>query len=100
MVQYGCGQTFTCIQDSDDEFIYSGADNNFVNDYINRLIDQEIRIGVITNHNKFEKDEFAALKKKASEHTIGLFPGIEFSLKEGIHILIAFDEAWYKGGTV
>jgi ABC-type lipoprotein export system ATPase subunit len=84
---------------ADKEFVYSGADNNFTNDYINKLIEQEIRIGVITNHNKFEKSEFVALKKKALDHAIGLFPGIEFSLKEGVHILIAFDEAWYKGQT-
>jgi predicted ATPase len=84
---------------ADNEFIYSGADNNFVADYINKLTEQKIQIGVITNHNKFEKNEFVALKKRASEHDIGLFPGIEFSLKEGIHVLIAFDEAWYKGQT-
>jgi ABC-type cobalamin/Fe3+-siderophores transport system ATPase subunit len=84
---------------ADKEFVYPGTDNNFTNDYINKLIEQEIRIGVITNHNKFEKSEFTALKKKALDHAIGLFPGVEFSLKEGIHILIAFDEAWYKGQT-
>jgi ABC-type cobalamin/Fe3+-siderophores transport system ATPase subunit len=84
---------------ADKEFNYSGADNDFIHDYINKLVEQNIQIGVITNHNKFEKGEFVALKKKASEHAIGLFPGVEFSLKEGIHILIVFDEAWYKGQT-
>jgi ABC-type lipoprotein export system ATPase subunit len=84
---------------ADNEFIYSGADNDFVSDYINQFVEQNIQVGIITNHNKFEKDEFAALKKKASKHSIGLFPGIEFSLKEGIHILIVFDEIWYKGQT-
>jgi len=83
---------------ADKEFLaYVGDDNSFVQDYINKLIEQDIRIGVITNHNKFDKGEFQALKKKSKEHGIGLFPGVEFSLKEGIHALIVFDDAWYKG---
>jgi ABC-type lipoprotein export system ATPase subunit len=84
---------------ADKEFVYSSIDNDFTQDYINKLVEKEIQIGVITNHNKFEKDEFVVLKKKASEHLIGLFPGIELSIKEGIHILIVFDENWYKGRT-
>jgi ABC-type lipoprotein export system ATPase subunit len=85
---------------ADKEFLaYVGDDNSFVQDYINKLIEQDIRIGVITNHNKFDKGEFQALKKKSKEHGIGLFPGVEFSLKEGIHALIVFDDAWYKGET-
>ncbi|GHT32275.1 hypothetical protein AGMMS49574_15470 [Bacteroidia bacterium] len=84
---------------ADKEFAYPGADNDFINDYVNKLVEQNIRVGVITNHNKFEKGEFVALKKKAYDSSIGLFPGVEFSLKEGIHILIVFDDAWYKGQT-
>jgi predicted ATPase len=84
---------------ADKEFVYSGVDNDFIRNYINKLVEQKIQIGVITNHNKFEKTEFVALKKKALEYSIGLFPGVEFSLKEGIHILIVFDEKWYKGQT-
>jgi predicted ATPase len=82
---------------ADKEFTYTGGD--FVNDYIGKLTEQNIGIGLITNHNKFDKGEFTALKKKAGENNIGLFPGVEFSLKEGIHILIAFDDTWYKGQT-
>ncbi|MEN6618289.1 MAG: TrlF family AAA-like ATPase [Rikenellaceae bacterium] len=82
---------------ADKEFVYPGTDTDFVNDYVNKLEEKKIRIGIITNHNKFDKGEFVALKKKASEKAIGLFPGIELSLKEGIHILIVFDDIWYKG---
>lgn len=83
---------------ADKEFLpYIGDDASFVQEYINKLVEHEIRIGVITNHNKFDKGEFIALKKKAKEQEIGLFPGVEFSLKEGIHALLVFDEAWYKG---
>jgi energy-coupling factor transporter ATP-binding protein EcfA2 len=84
---------------ADREFTYAGAENDFVNTYVNKLVEQNIRVGVITNHNKFDKGEFVALKKNAKEKGIGLFPGVEFSLKEGIHILIVFDDAWYKGDT-
>lgn len=83
---------------ADKEFLpYVGDDASFVQEYINKLVEQDIRIGVITNHNKFDKGEFVALKKKAKEQEVGLFPGVEFSLKEGIHALLVFDDAWYKG---
>ena len=84
---------------ADKEFAYSGNENDFTSAYIDKLVEQDIRVGVITNHNKFDKGEFVALKKNAKEKGIGLFPGVEFSLKEGIHILIVFDDAWYKGDT-
>lgn len=84
---------------ADKDFSFNGVENNFVQSYIEKLGEQEIRVGVITNHNKFDRGEFVALKKKATEQRIGLFPGVEFSLKEGIHILIVFEDAWYKGET-
>ncbi len=82
---------------ADKEFNYSGDENDFIRQYVEQLKNQNIGIGVITNHNKFVKDEFVALKKKAQKDNIGLFPGIEYSLKEGIHVLIVFDNKWYQG---
>lgn len=82
---------------ADKEFNYQGPANEFCNRYVEQLAAQEIGVGVITNHNKFDKEEFKALRAKASKKGIGLFPGVEFSLKEGIHILIVFDDDWYKG---
>jgi predicted ATPase len=82
---------------ADREFAYSGADNDFVRLYIEQLKNQKIGIGIIANHNKFDKGEFIALRKKAKKECIGLFAGVEFSLKEGIHILIVFDDKWYQG---
>ncbi len=84
---------------ADKEFAYSGTDNDFVRLYIEQLKNQQIGIGVITNHNKFDKGEFISLRKKAKKEGIGLFAGVEFSLKEGIHILIVFDDKWYQGDT-
>ena len=74
-------------------------DDQFIPKYIARMETTDTRIGVITNHNKFDRDEFVALKKAARKKDICLFPGIEFSLKEGLHLLIVFDEKWYQGQT-
>lgn len=84
---------------ADKEFSYVGNDNDFCQLYIEKLKKQNINIGVITNHNKFDKNEFVALRKKATKEGIGLFAGVEFSLKEGIHILVVFDNKWYQGET-
>jgi len=84
---------------ADKAFDYQGLDNDFVKLYVDHLVSKSINIGIITNHNKFEKGEFIALKKKAFLNNIGLYAGVEFSLKEGIHILIVFDDKWYTDGN-
>jgi len=84
---------------ADKEFAYTGNENDFCRLYVEQLKSQNINVGIITNHNKFDKNEFVALRKKALKEGIGLFAGVEFSLKEGIHILIAFDDKWYQGET-
>ncbi|PIQ44567.1 MAG: histidinol-phosphatase [Deltaproteobacteria bacterium CG12_big_fil_rev_8_21_14_0_65_43_10] len=82
---------------ADKEFKYNGDENYFVRDYVEQLKKVDIVTGIITNHNKFDKDEFVELKRNALKHNIWLVPGVEFSLKEGFHILIAFEEKWYQG---
>jgi len=84
---------------ADAEFNYTGDSNDFGRLYIDRLKNQQIGVAVITNHNKFDKGEFVSLRKKGKKEGIGLFAGVEFSLKEGIHILIVFDDKWYQGET-
>ncbi|MDP2302377.1 MAG: histidinol-phosphatase [Ignavibacteria bacterium] len=85
---------------ADYEFDKKGFDeNNFFRLYVEKLIQQNINVGVITNHNKFDRNEFVALRKKAIKEGIGLFAGVEFSLKEGIHILVVFDDKWYQCET-
>lgn len=86
---------------ADNEFDRSGFidDGDFYVKYIQKLKEQDIRLGVITNHNKFDKSEFVALKRNAKKEGIGLFAGVEFSLREGIHILIVFDDKWYQGDS-
>ena len=84
---------------ADKEFSYTGNENDFCRLYVEKLKEQNINTGVITNHNKFDKNEFVSLRKKAIKEGIGLFAGVEFSLKEGIHILVVFDDKWYQGET-
>ncbi|MBP6662276.1 MAG: hypothetical protein KA172_04240 [Paludibacter sp.] len=76
--------------------------NDFFNQYIQRLKEEEINIGLITNHNKFDKEEFANLYKKALKEEVWLVPGVELSVNDGangIHCLIAYDKkSWINDG--
>ena len=67
----------------DQEFKYPGDENYFVAEYVNRLKSAGIGIGVIANHNKFDMDEFKALRKNAKRENIGLLPGVELSVNDG-----------------
>lgn len=82
---------------AEDNFKYSGT--QFAKDYIQQLVEQKINVGVITNHNKFDLQEFKELNSEAEKHEIYLLPGIEFSCKDGrtgIHLIIVFDHSWIK----
>lgn len=46
----------------DKEFSYTGEQNDFVKSYIDALKQDNIGVGVLTNHNKFDKDEYKAIK--------------------------------------
>jgi chromosome segregation protein len=81
----------------DKEFKYALPENNFVGDYIASLKQVDIRVGVIANHNKFDLDEFKALRKAARKEDIYLMAGVELSVKDGsngIHTLVVFREDW------
>ncbi|MBC8184685.1 histidinol-phosphatase [candidate division KSB1 bacterium] len=84
------------------EFKYGGEDNDFVKEYIKELKKNNVGIGIITNHNKFDLDEYNALRKKAVKENIYLIAGVELSVNDGsngIHCLIAFEyESWIKDG--
>ena len=82
---------------ADKEFSYQGEENSYVNDYVDALVDAGIQLGVITNHNKFDLDEFKSLRKKARKAGIGLLPGVELSIKDGhagVHTLVVFSDEW------
>lgn len=87
---------------SDKEFAYSGEQNEFVKSYIDRLVKNDIKIGVITNHNKFDLNEFKALRKNARKSDILLLPGVELSINDGangVHTLIIFSEEWIESSN-
>lgn len=86
---------------TDKEFQYSGEENSFVGAYVDRLKGEGIGLGVVTNHNKFDLEEFKALRKKARREDIGLLPGVELSVNDGangVHTLIVFSDSWIEGG--
>lgn len=55
----------------DKEFSFDKNSNDFFNHYIERLKIEKINIGIITNHNKFDKDEYCNLRKKAAKEKVG-----------------------------
>lgn len=86
---------------ADKEFSYAGEENAFVAAYVDSLKAAGIGLGVIANHNKFNVEEFKALRKKARKEGIGLLPGVELSVNDGgngVHTLIVFSDQWIEDG--
>ncbi|MFP4453221.1 MAG: histidinol-phosphatase, partial [Desulfobacterales bacterium] len=86
---------------ADKEFSYTGDDNYYVSAYVDALQAAGIEVGVITNHNKFDFEEFKMLRKTARKKGIFLLPGVELSVGDGangIHTLIVFHEQWIADG--
>lgn len=85
----------------DNEFVYNGQENDFISLYINKLVENKINIGVITNHNKFDLKEFMSLYKDAKKEDIFLLPGVELSVNDGasgIHTIVVFSDEWIENG--
>ena len=81
----------------DREFSDAGDERDFVTRYVAALKLADIRVGVITNHNKFDRDEYMSLRKAALKEDIYLMPGVELSVKDGangIHTLVVLHEDW------
>ena len=86
---------------ADREFKYTGDDNYYYSNYVDALEKAGIQLGVITNHNKFDFEEFKALRKTAQKKEITLLPGVELSVNDGangIHTLIVFSGDWLADG--
>lgn len=83
---------------ADKEFMYSGIESEFNGHYVDKLVAEGISIGVITNHNKFDREEYKLLRKAALKKDIWLLPGVELSVNDGangVHCLIVFDkDSW------
>ncbi|MEI8294566.1 MAG: histidinol-phosphatase [bacterium] len=86
---------------ADKEFKYRGDENYYNSAYVDALEKAGIRLGVITNHNKFDFEEFKSLRATARKKKIGLLPGVELSVNDGsngIHALVVFSDAWLENG--
>lgn len=86
---------------ADKEFKYDREENDFVSQYVETLKSKNIRLAVITNHNKFDKGEYKAIRNKARRKGIGVLPGIELSVSDGangIHALVIFSDEWLEDG--
>ena len=86
---------------ADREFKYTKDDSYYNSAYVNALEKAGIRLGIITNHNKFDLIEFKALRKTAKKKGISLLPGVELSVNDGangIHTLIIFSDEWLADG--
>ncbi|MDR1281345.1 MAG: AAA family ATPase [Opitutaceae bacterium] len=73
---------------------FKDRENDFPREFIQRLKQEEVRAGVITNHNSFDFAEYKSLAKQARAGGILLLPGVELGVRDGdssIHTLIAFD---------
>lgn len=81
----------------DKQFEYDGDVNCFAAAYVDAMEAAGIRLAAITNHNKFDREEFNALRKTARKKEIHLLPGVELSVKDGrngIHSLVIFSDEW------
>lgn len=74
-----------------DEF--RDRENDFPKAFVAKLKEENIRVGVITNHNSFDLGEYKCLAKLAKDEIL-LLPGIELGIRGGgatIHTLVVFD---------
>jgi chromosome segregation protein len=86
---------------ADKEFRFDGPVDYYNSQYVDALDSAGIRLGVITNHNKFDFVEFKTLCSTARKKGIGLLPGVELSVADGangIHMIIVFSDAWLENG--
>ncbi len=85
----------------DREFTCEVEDNYYFSNYVQAIKKTGIKVGVISNHNKFGLNEFKALRKTAIKEEIFLLPGVELSVNDGangIHTIIVFSDDWLTNG--
>lgn len=85
----------------DKEFRQLENPHDFLIQCIKRLKEEDIHIAIVTNHNKFDLDEYKNFRRKAMKDEIWILPGVELSVNDGakgIHCLIVFDYcSWITG---
>lgn len=89
---------------ADKEFVSQYRNNKadreiFIRLFIEQLKKQKIKITAITNHNKFDQEEFLLINDRAEKEGILVLPGVELSLaegKRGLHVLCIFPQELAK----
>jgi len=82
------------ISDKPSKFKYDDDRSNIMNfatKYIDKLVENNINICAITNHNLFNYSEYLILKDMASKKKILVLPGVEIETtdgKQGLHIQV------------
>lgn len=79
---------------ADKEFSFDDEESTFVTQFVAKLVSENIRLACITNHNKFDWNEYKAISKRARKEGIHVLPGVELSVGDGsngIHCLVIFD---------
>ena len=88
---------------SDKEFKYNEDETEYIGSYVNKLKESNISVGVITNHNKFNLEEFKSIRKKTNKEDIFIMAGVELSVNDGangIHTLVVFNSnEWLDNGN-
>ncbi len=84
--------------EQDTEFSAVPEGVSFCKAWVDRLAEEDIRLGVISNHNKFGREEYRNLRREARKQGIFILPGVELCVQggsSGVHILVVFDpETW------
>lgn len=77
---------------------YQEKENSFNKDWIAKLVKNDIKVAVVTNHNHFDIDAYKNLRKLGNREGILILPGVELGIsggKTGVHTLITFDpDSW------
>lgn len=84
---------------ADKEFECPHDESGYIASYVSALKQADIGVGVVTNHNKFDRDEFKTLARAARKEEVFLLPGVELSVKDGhkgVHTLVVFSDEWIQ----
>jgi energy-coupling factor transporter ATP-binding protein EcfA2 len=76
---------------------FRDRENEFAKEWVARLVAEDVRIAVVTNHNFFDVNEFKALRRQARKEDILVLPGLELGVnagKGGVHTLVVFSPDW------
>ncbi len=77
------------------------ARGHYLRDWFDRLEAENVRVGVITNHNAFHAEDYLWHARQGRKRGILILPGVELNvnLGSGIHTLVVFSPEWVADPT-